>query len=212
MFFKYQRVVLIVGTSNTARLLLVTPVWGKLHSMDDRIDALLADVEAMHTSQETHARRGELGDEVAAHAAQRTLIERLRGAIGQPVQVVAGAREISGTAAFLGAGIFVVSGIETAIIATGCIREIRTRSRGHKYASGPLERLGIGSALRRLAAGHEEISLELASAGGVIRGRSDMVAADYVEISGRIIAHSAIAIVQARVNPFASELSSSQYS
>lgn len=185
-------------------LLLVTLVWGKLHTMDDRIDALLADVEAMHTSREAHARRGELGDEVAAHAAQRTLIERLRGAIGQPVQVVAGAREISGTAAFLGTGILVVSGIETAIIATSCIREIRTRSRGHRYAPDPLERLGIGSALRRLAADHEEISLELAGGGGVIRGRSEMVASDYVEISGRIIAHSAIAIVQARVNPFAS--------
>lgn len=171
--------------------------------MDDRIDALLADVEAMHTSREAHARRGELGDEVAAHAAQRTLLERMRGAIGEPVQVVVGAREISGRAVFLGDGIFAITGVETSIVAIGSIREIRTRSRRHRYESGPLERLGMASALRRLAAVHEEVSLELAGEGGTIRGRSDMVAADYVEISGRIIPHGSIALVQARVNPFA---------
>ena len=60
----------------------------------------------------------------------------------------------------------------------------------------------MGSALRRLAADHEEIALELAGEGGAVRGRSDMVASDYVEISGRIIPHQAIAFVQARVNPF----------
>ena len=176
---------------------------GKLHLMDDRIDALLSDVEAMHASREAHARRGELSDEVAAHAAQRTLIERMRGAIGQPVQVVVAAREISGTAVFLGNGIFVIAGIDTAVVAIEWIREIRTRSRRHSRESGPLERLGMGSALRRLAAVHEEVSLELAGEGGAIRGRCDMVASDYVEISGRIVPHRAIALVQTRVNPFA---------
>lgn len=171
--------------------------------MDDRIDALLADVEAMHSSQEAHARRGELSDEVAAHAAQRTLIERMRGAIGQPVQVAVAAREVSGTAVFLGDGIFVIAGIEVSLVAIDSIREIRTRSRRHRYEAGPMERLGMASALRRLAADHEEISLELAGGGGTVRGRSDLVAADYIEISGRIIPHRSIALVQARVNPFA---------
>ncbi|WP_350271069.1 hypothetical protein AAFP32_06125 [Brevibacterium sp. CBA3109] len=171
--------------------------------MDDRIEALLSDVEAMHASREAHARRGELSDEVAVHAAQRTLLERMRGAIGQPVQVVVAAREISGTAVFLGDGIFVIAGIEATIVTIGWIREIRTRSRRHRYETGPLERLGMASALRRLASDHEEISLELAGEGGAIRGRSDMVASDYIEISGRIIPHRSIALVQARVNPFA---------
>ncbi|SMX78368.1 hypothetical protein [Brevibacterium antiquum] len=171
--------------------------------MDDRIEALLSDVEAMHASREAHARRGELSDEVAVHAAQRTLLERMRGAIGQPVQVVVAAREISGTAVFLGDGIFVIAGIEATIVTIDWIREIRTRSRRHRYETGPLERLGMASALRRLASDHEEISLELAGEGGAIRGRSDMVASDYIEISGRIIPHRSIALVQARVNPFA---------
>lgn len=171
--------------------------------MDDRIEALLSDVEAMHASREAHARRGELSDEVAVLAAQRTLLERMRGAIGQPVQVVVAAREISGTAVFLGDGIFVIAGIEATIVTIDWIREIRTRSRRHRYETGPLERLGMASALRRLASDHEEISLELAGEGGVIRGRSDMVASDYIEISGRIIPHRSIALVQARVNPFA---------
>lgn len=183
--------------------MLVALGCGKLHIMDDRIDALLSDVEAMHTSREAHARRGELSDEVAAHAAQRTLIERMRGAIGQPVQVVVAAREISGTAVFLGSGIYVIAGIDATVVAIERIREIRTRSRRHRYESSPLERLGMGSALRRLAAVHEEVSLELAGEGGTIRGRCDMVASDYVEISGRLIPHRAIALVQARVNPFA---------
>ena len=171
--------------------------------MDDRIDALLADVEAMHASREIHARRGEFGDELAVHAAQRTLLERMRGTLGQPVQVVVADREISGTAVFLGDGIFVIAGVETVVVAIGSIREIRTRSRRHRYEPGALERLGMASALRRLAADHEEISLELAGDGGTIRGRSDMVAADYVEISGRIIPHRAIVLVRARTNPFA---------
>ncbi|MBM6590174.1 hypothetical protein [Brevibacterium sp. RIT 803] len=171
--------------------------------MEDRIDALLADVEAMHTSREAHARRGELGDEIAAHAARHTLRERLRGAIGQHVQVAVAAREISGTAVFLGRGIVVIAGTESNIVAIDWIREMRTGSRRHRYESGPLERLGMASALRRLAADHEQISLELAGEGGTVRGRSDMVASDYVEISGRIIPHRSIALVRARVNPFA---------
>lgn len=170
--------------------------------MDDRIDALLSDVEAMHSSRQAHARRGELGDEVAAHAAQRTFIERLRGATGQPMQVEVAGREVSGTADFLGNGIVVIAGIETSVVSIDWIREMRTRSRVHRYDSDPLERLGMGSALRRLAASHEEISLELAGGGGVVRGRSDMVANDYVEISARIIPFRAIALVQARINPF----------
>ncbi|WP_231446683.1 hypothetical protein [Brevibacterium zhoupengii] len=171
--------------------------------MDDRIDALLADVEATHAAGQAHARRGEFSDEVAVHAAQRTLLERMRGALGQAVQLVVADREISGTAVFLGDGIFVIAGVETVVVAIDSIREIRTRSRTHRYEPGSLERLGMASALRRLAADHEEISLELAGGGGTIRGRSDMVASDYVEISGRIIPHRAIVLVRARVNPFA---------
>ncbi|MCI4011332.1 hypothetical protein [Brevibacterium sp. ZH18] len=170
--------------------------------MDDRIDALLSDMEAMHSAQQRHARRGELGDEVAAHAAELTLRERLRGAIGQTVQVLIGDREISGTAVFLGDGILVISGAEIAIIAVAHIRVIRTRSTRHRDEAGSLERLGMGSALRRLAADHEEIAVELTGDGGVVRGRSEMIAADYVEIAGRIIPFGSIAVVRARVNPF----------
>lgn len=186
------------------RLLRVTADSGRLLSMDDRIDALLSDVEAMHASRQTHARRGELGEEIAAHAAERTLLERMRGAIGQPVQIVVAGREVSGTAVFLGRGIFVLSGTETAVVAIERIRELRTRSRRHMHEAGPLERLGMASALRRLAAEREEIVLELTGEGGAIRGRADMVASDYVEIAGRIVPLQSIALVQTRVNPFAS--------
>ncbi|MCM1014108.1 MULTISPECIES: hypothetical protein [unclassified Brevibacterium] len=171
--------------------------------MDERIDAFLDDLEAMHTWRERHARRGEFSDELAMQAAERTLLERLRGSLGEEVRVTTESREITGTAAFLGAGICVIAGAEVTIVSLACLYELRTGSRRHDHGAGALEKLGMGSALRRLAAWHEEIVIELRATGRTIRGRTDMVAADYVEIAGRIIPLSRIATVQARVNPFA---------
>lgn len=131
------------------------------------------------------------------------MLERLRGTLGGPVRVWADSREITGTAAFLGAGILVISAAETSIVAVEHIGELRTHARQHRFEADPLERLGLGSALRRLAAEYEEITVTIAGRSSVIRGRSTLVAADYVEISGRVIPFSAIVMVQARVNPFA---------
>ena len=170
--------------------------------MDDRIDALLADVEAAGTAAELHARRGELGDEVAAQAAERTLLERLRGAVGQAVQVALPAGEVVGTAEFLGRDIFVVTGMETSVIAIGSICGLRSASRRQRMEVGGLERLGMGSALRRLSAEHAEVSIDVSGRPGPVRGRCELVGADYVEIAGRIIPFAAISAVHARVNPF----------
>lgn len=171
--------------------------------MDDRIDALLADIEAADTAARTHARRGEFGEELAAHASEMTVLERLRGAIGQQVRLMVAGREIEGTAVFLGRGIVVVAGVGTVIVSIDHIVGLRVLSRRHRFEPGPLERLGMASALRRLAADHEEIAIEIAGQEGAVRGRSDLVAADYVEISGRVIPFSAIAVMHADVNPFA---------
>lgn len=170
--------------------------------MDDRIDALLADVEAAETAAERHARRGELGDEVAAQAAELTLRERLRGALGQVVYVVLPEREVSGTASFLGRDVFVVDGVETSVIAIDWIRGLRSESRIHRLEAGGLERLGLGSALRRWAATHAEVSIDVADRSGPVRGRTALVGADYVEIAGRIIPFAAITAVHAQFNPF----------
>jgi hypothetical protein len=170
--------------------------------MDDRIDALLADVEAAETAAELHARRGELGDETAAQASERTLRERLRGMLGQTVQVVLPMREVVGIAVFLGDGIFVITGAEAYVISIRAIRGLRTTSRTHSFEAGSLERLGMGSALRRLAAEHEEVSIDVADRPGPIRGRCTLVGADYVELAGRIVPFAAISAVHARVNPF----------
>lgn len=171
--------------------------------MDDRIDALLSDIEAADMAAQTHARWGELGDEVATHAAERTMLERLRGTLGQRVRLATTAREIEGTAVFLGRGIFVVTGAEVAIVSISHIIGLRVPSRRHRFDLGPLERLGMSSALRRLAAEYEEIAIEIAGQEGAIRGRSELVSSDYVEISGRVIPFSAIAVVHARIDPFA---------
>ncbi|WP_181275626.1 hypothetical protein [Brevibacterium oceani] len=170
--------------------------------MDDRIDALLADIEAAEATAGRHARRGELGDEVAAQAAERTLVERLRGALGQRVKMVLPMREIVGTADFLGRGIIVVVGAEASVISIDSIRSMRTASRSHQFDAGPLERLGMGSALRRLAADHTEVSIDIVDGPGPVRGRCDLVGADYVEIAQRIIPFAAISAVHSRVNPF----------
>src|SRR5690625_1444943 len=105
--------------------------------MDDRIDALLADVEAAGTAADRHARRGEFGDELAAQAAERTLLERLRAAIGQAVQVTLPTGEISGTMDFLGRGIVVVTGAETSVIAIDriCGLRLAMRMRSEEHTS-----------------------------------------------------------------------------
>ncbi|QUL80898.1 MULTISPECIES: hypothetical protein [unclassified Brevibacterium] len=170
--------------------------------MDDRIDALLADVEAAGTAADRHARRGEFGDELAAQAAERTLLERLRAAVGQAVQVTLPTGEISGTMDFLGRGIVVVTGAETSVIAIDRICGLRLATRMHRFEAGGLERLGMGSALRRLAAEHAEVSIEVSGSSGPLRGRCELVGADYVEIAGRIVPFAAISAVRARINPF----------
>lgn len=170
--------------------------------MDDRIDALLADIEAAETVAGQHARRGELGDETAAQAAERTFVERLRGSLGQTVKVVLPMREVVGTAEFLGRDIVVVVGSEASVIAIASIRSLRSTSRAHRFEPGPLERLGMGSALRRLAAEHAEVSVDIADRPGHVRGCCALVGSDYVEIAQRIIPFAAISAVHSRVNPF----------
>ncbi|RBP66152.1 hypothetical protein DFO66_10395 [Brevibacterium sanguinis] len=171
--------------------------------MDERIDALLTDLEGSHAALERHVRRGELAEELAAQSAERSLRERLRGALGRPVRLTAAGREVVGTAAFLGAGILVVTGTETTIVATDRIAWLRTSDRHHVIAEGGLERLGMASALRRLGALREEVTVVLIEEGTTLRGHLQLVAADYLEIAGRIVPLGAIALVIAAVDPFA---------
>lgn len=170
--------------------------------MDDRIDALLADIEGADSAAQAHARRGEFGDEIAGQAAERTLLERLRGSLGSTVQVMLSDRDVTGTASFLGRDIIVLAGIEVSAIAISAIRGLRLTTRVHRFEAGGLERLGLGSALRRWSAAHEEVSIDTIDRSGGIRGRCALVAADYVEIAGRIIPFAAISAVHARTNPF----------
>ncbi|AZU00397.1 hypothetical protein [Brevibacterium linens] len=170
--------------------------------MDDRIDALLADIEAADSAAQAHARRGEFGDEVAGQAAERTLLERLRGSLGSTVQVTMSDRDITGAVCFLGRDIVVLAGAEVSAIAFSAVCGLRVTTRVHRFEAGGLERLGMGSALRRWSEAHEEVSIDVAGRSGGIRGRCSLVAADYVEISGRIIPFAAISAIHARTNPF----------
>lgn len=170
--------------------------------MDDRIDALLADIEAADDACERHARRGEFGDELASQASERTLSQRLRGALGRTVRVVLPKREVIGTVVFLGRDILVVTGAETTVIAIAAIRELRLPSRTHRFSAGGLERLGMGSALRRWAAVHAHVTIDVADRPGFVCGRCDMVGADYVDVAGRIVPFAAITAVQSDSNPF----------
>ncbi|MGC2940323.1 MULTISPECIES: hypothetical protein [unclassified Brevibacterium] len=170
--------------------------------MDDRIDALLADIEAADSAARVHARRGEYGDEVAGQAAERTLLERLRGAVGSTVRVTMSDREVNGAVRFLGRDIVVVAGAEVSAVAISAVRGLRLTTKVHRFEVGGLERLGMGSALRRWSAAHEEVSIDVADRSGGIRGRCELVGADYVEIAGRIVPFAAISAVHARTNPF----------
>src|SRR5699024_5388087 len=135
-------------------------------------------------------------------AAERTLLERLRAAIGQAVQVTLPTGEISGTMNFLSRGIVVVTGAETSVIAIDRISGLRLATWMHRFDAEGLELLGMGSALRRLAAKHAEVSIDVSGSSGPLRGRCELVGADYVEIAGRIVPFAAISAVRARINPF----------
>ena len=82
------------------------------------------------------------------------------------------------------------------------VRGFRLTTRMHRFDAGGLEGLGLGSALRRWSAAHEEVSIDVADRAGSIRGRCALVAYDYVEIADRIIPFAAISAVHARTNPF----------
>lgn len=170
--------------------------------MDDRIDALLADIEATDTAAQAHVRRGEFSEEVTGQAAERTLLERMRGALGSTVQATLPGRDVTGTVCFLGRDIIVLAGVEVSVIAIRAVRGFRLITRVHRFDAGGLERLGLGSALRRWSAAYEEVSIDVADSAGSIRGRCVLVASDYVEIAGRIIPFAAINAVHARTNPF----------
>lgn len=171
--------------------------------MDERIDAYLDDLEAMHAWRSRHARHGEFNDEFVAQSAERTLIERLRGALGHTVRMTVDGREVAGTAVFLGAGICVLAAAEVTIVSLAGVIEMRVSTRRHRQGRTVLEGLGMSAALRRLAAAHEEIVVHLRGTDGTVRGHSELVAADYLEIAGRVIPLTRIAAIQARVNPFA---------
>ena len=170
--------------------------------MDDRIDALFADIEAAEAAAERHARSGELGDEVVAQASERTLLERLRGALGTKVRAGLPEREIVGTLCFVGRDILVVAGIETSVIVISGIRSLRLESTVHRFEPGGLERLGMASALRRWQALRVEVSVDIAGPSGPVRGGCAFVGADYLEVAGRIIPFAAVRAVHSRVNPF----------
>lgn len=170
--------------------------------MDDRIDALLADIEAADTAAQAHVRRGEFSEEVTGQAAERTLLERMRGALGSTVQATLPGRDVTGTVCFLGRDIIVLAGVEVSVIAIRAVRGFRLITRVHRFDAGGLERLGLGLALRRWSAAYEEVSIDVADSAGSIRGRCVLVASDYVEIAGRIIPFEAINAVHARTNPF----------
>lgn len=177
---------------------------GRLIVMDERIDELLGDIEAMHGSQERHARRGEYAEEFAAQAAERTWSSRLRGTLGHRVRVVVGEREISGTTTFVGEGVIVIRGFGVAVVMTRAIAELWSDAHAHSETVSAVERLGLGSALRRWSALRAEVEVVRAGGASTIRGRISMVASDYVEIAGRAVPFVIICAVRAASDPFAS--------
>src|SRR5699024_12465051 len=107
-----------------------------------------------------------------------------------------------GTVDLPAVGIGVVAGAETSVIAMDRMCGLRLATRMHRFEAGGLARLGMGSALRRLAAEHAEVSIDVSGSSGPLRGRCELVGADYVEIAGRIVPFAAISAVRARINPF----------
>lgn len=173
---------------------------------EDELFAVLDDLEQQAEALYGADRDAELADRSRAEYQQVTLASRLMASIGTPVRLeVAGVGVVAGTLERVGAGWCLLSShaqdwvvrLEAVIAA----HDASDRS-VPEVAWSPVARLGLGSALRRLADAGERCVLHLLD-GSSRDAMLHRVGADFVEAvvgEGRavIVAFSALAAVQSR--------------
>ena len=166
---------------------------------EDRFDRLFADLDAAHAGAEQHERMGEYGDLVAGELAQTTLEDRLAGALGTAVEILAADERITGELAEIGTGWCRIAGADEVLVNLDHVHGIRLRDRS---AAGSREAsvLSLTSPLRRWAA--ERRMCRVRAAGRILDGLLAGVARDHLEMrsgasGGELVPFGAVSSVRA---------------
>lgn len=175
-------------------------------SWDEQLFALFDDLEGQASALYELERDAELVDRSRAEYSQVTLDSRLMASAGaRLVLTVAGVGRVEGELQRMGLGWCLVSGhAQDWILRTPCIEVVQGASERSvpAVAWSPLHKLGVSSALRRLAESQVRCVVRLAG-GDQHEAVVHRVGSDFVEITTPsaervLIAYDAISAVQSR--------------
>ena len=153
-----------------------------------RWDDLFRDLEAQLDAAESADLAAEVADRTRREAALLGLVDRARGAVGNPVVVrVLGAGPVDGTLTEVGAQWLLLTeaaGRQVLVpsAAVASLTGLRAWSGAPGSAGQVFARLGLGSALRGIARDRLPVQVGLTD-GSVVSGTVDRVGADFLEIS-----------------------------
>jgi hypothetical protein len=173
---------------------------------EEELFAVLDDLEQQAEALYDAERDAELADRSRAEYQQVTLASRLMASVGAPVRLdLVGLGAVAGTLDRVGAGWCLVSGhAQDWVVRLDAVAAVQGASDRSlpEVAWSPVARLGLGSALRRVADAGERCVLHLLD-GTTHDALLRRVGADFVEAAvgeGRIIlvAFGALAAVQSR--------------
>lgn len=175
-------------------------------SWDEQLFALFDDLEGQAAARYELERDAELVDRSRSVYHRVTLDSRLVATVGDHVGLdVAGVGRVEGELQRVGQGWCLVSGhAQDWIVRTGAVRVVQGASERSvpEVAWSPLQKLAIGSALRRLAESQVRCIVHL-SDGAQHEALVRRVGADFVEIDSpsgacHLVAFEAISAVQSR--------------
>lgn len=172
---------------------------------DEQLFTLFDDLEGQAAAAYEADREAELADRSRAEYARVTLASRLVASVGREVVLdVGGVGLIAGRLTRHGDGWCLLRAErQDWIVRTAALAAVTGASDRSlpEVAWSPLQRLGLGSALRRLADEGERCVVHLVS-GATYDGTVQRVGADFVELSGPVgevlLAHASLAAVQSR--------------
>ncbi len=173
---------------------------------EEELFGLLDDLEQQAEALYDAERGLELADRSRAEYQSVTLAARLAATVGDPVTLdVAGVGAVAGTLERVAAGWCLVSAhAQDWVVRLDAVTSVHGASARAvpEVAWSPVARLGLGSALRRLAETGERCVLRLTD-GAAHTGQVSRVGADFAEVtteSGRVVlvAFTALAAVQSR--------------
>ena len=152
---------------------------------DEQLFALFDDLEGQATALYGAEREAELADRSRSEYAAVTLASRLMASVGLPVTLdLAGATRAEGELRRVGGGWLLLSGGHAEwVVPMDAVTGVAGASERSvpEVAWSPLARLGLGSALRRLADAGEDVVLH-GRDGGLWRVRLHRVGQDFVEV------------------------------